>query len=71
MEQLLSHDRKIAFHRSQRNPDEIPERLLTFSYQDKYAKLVHELAGAVYDITTEKEAKREDIDDGSFKKVTT
>lgn len=64
MEQLLSHDRKIAFHRSQRNPDEIPEQKLTFSYQDKYAKLVKELAGEIYDITTTKAEEKEGIDDG-------
>lgn len=54
MEQTLSNDRQIAYHRQQINPDIIPDTKLTFAYDDnKYIKLCTEIAGESHDIYTE------------------
>lgn len=82
MEQLLTNDRQIAYHRNQINPEKIPNTKLTFSFADKYCKLlvsylflvklVHELEGTFHCITTQWEFD-DAVDDGSKKpkKVTT
>ena len=53
MEQTLSNDRQVAYHRNQINPKTIPDTDLTFAYEDnKYIKMCTEIAGEKHDVTT-------------------
>mmetsp|Transcript_39466 Transcript_39466/g.39017 ORF Transcript_39466/g.39017 Transcript_39466/m.39017 type:complete len:288 (+) Transcript_39466:27-890(+) len=68
MEQTLSNDRQIAYHRQQINPEVIPDSKLTFAYDDihttgaegagskatssKYTKICTEISGEEHKVTT-------------------